>query len=67
MHPIPFPSDVFIFGLTFESIKELGGASSGLHKHIFQNLERYCITLAKPRRHALLASFCNNIVNHERK
>jgi hypothetical protein len=30
-------------------------------------LEGYCIALAKPRRQALLASFCDNIVNHETK
>jgi hypothetical protein len=28
---------------------------------------RYCIALAKPRKQALLASFCKNIVNHEKK
>jgi hypothetical protein len=30
-------------------------------------LERYYITLTKPKRQALLASFCDDIVNHERK
>jgi hypothetical protein len=30
-------------------------------------LERYCIALTKPRRQTLLASFCDNIMNHERK
>jgi hypothetical protein len=29
--PIPFLSDVFFFGLTTKSIKELGGASIALH------------------------------------
>jgi hypothetical protein len=33
----------------------------------FWNLERYCITLAKPRRKAIPKSFYNNIVNHETK
>jgi hypothetical protein len=30
-------------------------------------LERYCITLAKPKRQTIFASFCDNIVNHETK
>jgi len=30
-------------------------------------LDKYCIALAKPRRKAILVSFCNNIVNHETK
>jgi hypothetical protein len=30
-------------------------------------LEGYCIALAKLRRQTLPASFCNNIINHDRK
>jgi hypothetical protein len=30
-------------------------------------LEGYCITLAKPKRQAILTSFCDNIINHETK
>jgi hypothetical protein len=30
-------------------------------------MERYCIALAKPRRQALPTSFCDNIVNHDKK
>jgi len=35
--PTPYPSDVFIFGLIFESIKEFGGASTIFTNH-FQNI-----------------------------
>jgi hypothetical protein len=30
-------------------------------------LEGYCIPLAKPKRQAILTSFCSNIANHEIK
>jgi hypothetical protein len=35
--------------------------------HIFSNLEGFCITIPKPRRKTILASYCDNILNHETK
>jgi len=30
-------------------------------------LQKYCIAIPKPRRKAMLASYCNNNLNHETK
>jgi hypothetical protein len=42
------------------------GVRVGSMTHLLE-FGRYCIALAKPRKQALLASFCKNIVNHEKK